>query len=62
MKNLRKNFLNLDIMILDLLMREIRKRINPKKICDLCLRDFTTQTKDGKMLCDTCAKKAYEQQ
>jgi formylmethanofuran dehydrogenase subunit E len=34
--------------------RMIRKKINPHKICDICLEDYTHQTKQGDKLCKDC--------
>jgi len=32
----------------------IRKRIDPRKICDKCSAKFKWQTKEGYLLCDRC--------
>lgn len=34
--------------------KEIRRNINPEKICSRCLNDYQHQTKDGEMLCNQC--------
>jgi hypothetical protein len=34
--------------------KEIRKTLNPERICDLCLADYKFQTKDGQRLCSKC--------
>jgi len=34
--------------------KEIRKTLNPERICDLCLADYKYQTKDGQRLCSRC--------
>jgi hypothetical protein len=34
--------------------KEIRKTLNPERICDLCLADYRFQTKDGQTLCSRC--------
>lgn len=32
----------------------IRKQFNNKKVCDLCLEPYTTQTPRGQLLCELC--------
>jgi protein-arginine kinase activator protein McsA len=34
--------------------KEIRKTINPSKICDLCLSNYKHQTIFGQILCSRC--------
>ena len=34
--------------------KQIRKTLNPERICDLCLADYKHQTKDGQRLCSRC--------
>ena len=41
--------------------KSIRKKINPLKICELCLSDYKHQTRSGLMLCDKCHKEVLKE-
>jgi rRNA maturation endonuclease Nob1 len=34
--------------------KEIRRTINPERICDWCLKDYSRQTREGHKLCSRC--------
>ena len=34
--------------------KKIREKINPEKICDWCLEDYSHQTQKGHKLCQGC--------
>ena len=38
------------------LSKSIRSNINPKKMCSLCLSEYTHQNKLGDLLCEECYK------